>query len=159
MKNKTKRGRPSKYKPEYCTDILEYFNVAPYRMVKGVKVANDMRFISAYARHIKVCEDTIYEWAKVHPKFSESLKKVKKMQLEHLVTNGLLNLFAQPFAIFTMKNICGWRDKKEIEHKGAKEQKVVIVYPPSYKKVEQPKQQKESNANQFETIPGRVPQE
>lgn len=122
-------GRPTKYNPKYCQEIIEFFNVEPYREVvseriisqdgkeKEIKktVANDLPLLSAFAHSIGVNQDSLHEWARVHPDFSEALKKAKEKQEDILVTNGLKNNYAQPFTIFAMKNICGWRDTQHVE--------------------------------------------
>lgn len=129
---KNKGGRPSKYKPEYCQEIIKYFSVNPFEervmekkkeynkdgslkseFEKIVQVANPLRFISQFAREIGVSKDTLYEWAKIHPEFSDSLKEVKLLQEEHLVTCGLKGLFNPSAFIFSSKNMIGWRDKQE----------------------------------------------
>jgi len=157
MKTKAKkgRGRPSKYQPRYCKEIVTFFNVNPYKIIKGIKIANDLKFLSAFARKVGVCHETLHEWDKVHPDFSVAYKKAKELQERNLVTCGLHGLYQQPFAIFTAKNICGWRDKKEVEHIG-KDKDIIVIYPPAYKKTQQ-EEQKEGDGNKTETIPGRVP--
>jgi len=128
-KNSSKEGRPTKYKPEYCQGIIEYFDIEPYREVEETitfkngdtktyykNVANDLRFFSAYARSIGVAHETLREWRKVYPEFSVAYKAAKGLQKEHLIANGLQNTFAQPFAVFTAKNILGWRDKSDVDH-------------------------------------------
>jgi hypothetical protein len=56
-------GRPTKYKPEYC------------------KSAYDLTLLGfidkQLADHFEVNEDTIHEWKKTHPEFSESVKRGK----------------------------------------------------------------------------------
>lgn len=131
MKKKRKPGCPSKYTPDYCKRIVEFFDIEPYREVevtithkdgseytKTELKANDLRFLSAFARSIGVSQDSLHEWAKKYPEFCVALKKAKDLQAEHLITNGLHNTFAQPFAIFTAKNILGWRDKQDLELSG-----------------------------------------
>ena len=121
-------GRPSKYKPEYCDQIIEYFSVTPYEnkvvetihtkggdIIKKYKeVPSDLPLISKFARSIGVTHETIDEWARVHREFSLALKEAKKLQEAHLITNALRDNFAQAFSIFAMKNMCGWRDRQEI---------------------------------------------
>lgn len=128
---KKKMGRPLSYKPEYCQRIVEYFDIEPYREVEtnytyknGDTVtktelrANDLRFFSGFARSIGVVQPTLQSWRETYPDFSVAFKKAKELQEEHLITNGLQDTFAQAFAIFTAKNILGWRDKTEVEHSG-----------------------------------------
>ena len=120
-------GRPSKYDPKYCDEIIEFFSIDPYREVKVTKTdkqgneltyyedkSNDLRFISAFARKIRVNTSTIWEWSKKHSEFSYALKMAKDLQKEHLITCGLRGLFDRTFAIFTAKNIAGMRDKAEV---------------------------------------------
>ena len=128
-KEKNSEGRPSKYKEVYCQEIIDFFDIEPYRTEEITitykngdtrtdekEVANNLLFISGFAKKIGVSHSTINLWAKKHSEFSLALKEAKRLQKEHLITNGLRNNFAQPFAIFTMKNICGWRDKTDTEH-------------------------------------------
>src|SRR5688572_32200856 len=53
-------GRPSKYKSEYCEQIIEC-------MSRGYSYA-------AFAAQIDVCRDTLNEWASVHQDFSAAKK-------------------------------------------------------------------------------------
>ncbi len=57
-------GRPTKYKKEYCKLIQE-------------SGANGDT-LEMFASSINVHVDSIREWAKVYPEFSESLKKAKQ---------------------------------------------------------------------------------
>jgi len=56
-------GRPTKYKDEYCR--------IAYQMALLGAIDKDL------AKAFDVNEDTINEWKKVHPEFSESIKKGK----------------------------------------------------------------------------------
>lgn len=103
-------GRPTKYKPEYCNRIVEYFDIPAYHEDGDKKVPNDPRFLYDFARKIRVNIDTIYTWANVHPEFSDALKTVKKLQEKHLAINGFYGNSHPTFTIFMLKNICGWRD-------------------------------------------------
>ncbi len=122
-------GRPSSYKPEYCQKIIDFFNIEPNREItetityaNGAEkecyrlVANNLPFISAFARKIGVCHDTLLEWTKVHPKFSLAYKGAKALQKEMLIANGLQGLYPAAAYCFTAKNIAGMRDKQEIDH-------------------------------------------
>jgi len=117
-------GRPTKYKPEYCQKIIEYFNIEPYREREVTHkkkngdewttyedVANDLPFISGFAHKIDVNTDTLYAWEKKFPEFSDSFKKARELQHNILATNALRGLYQVAFSIFTAKNITTWRDQ------------------------------------------------
>jgi len=102
-----KKGAPTKYTEEHCQHIIQFF-----------KDSNGLPFFSAYAREIDVDADTLHEWKKVHPDFSEAYKECKAIQKEHLVNKALQGEYNPSFSIFTAKNIIGWRDQKDIKLSG-----------------------------------------
>lgn len=59
----SKIGRPTKYKPEYDTVVYQL-------CLLGFTDAQ-------LAEHFEINEDTLYEWKKKHPNFSDSLKSGK----------------------------------------------------------------------------------
>ena len=134
---KNKGGRPTKYKPEYCQSLVKFFDIEPYvvaditvtkpdgtKTEKTVFNASDLPFFSDWCAEIGIDQTTMSEWVKVHPEFSLAYKRAKELQEKILVTNGIKDLYAQPFAIFTAKNILGWKDK--LEHSGDKESPLTV---------------------------------
>lgn len=107
----TTSGRKTKYKKKYCEMLIDF-------MAKGLSP-------TAFAGEISVNPDTVYEWFKVHPEFSESLKIGKAKTALYFEKMGISAMagkiagFQQSTYIFTMKNKCGWTDKNEVENKGA----------------------------------------
>ncbi len=104
-----KMGAPTKYKPEYCQNIITFF-VSQLTTIKP-----KLPFFSGYARKIGVNTDTLHEWKKTHKDFSEAYKKCKDVQKEILINAALQNKFNPSVSIFTAKNILGWRDITEIK--------------------------------------------
>lgn len=122
-------GRPSRYKPEYAKMLVEFYSVRAYEILvdkdgKVTEKANDMPFLVDFAKKIGTGTTTLHGWANkkdkngnhVHPEFKDALKGFQEHRERILVTNGLKGLYNPSFAIFTAKNILGWRDK--LEHSG-----------------------------------------
>ncbi len=120
-------GRPTKYDPKYCEEIIKFFDQEPHFETPVVTTYKDgttkeeVKFIpcdlptlAGFAREIRVNRDTINQWAKDYKEFSVAIKYAKDLQEHILVTNGLKGLYAQPFAIMATKNIMQWRDKQEL---------------------------------------------
>ena len=135
-----KKGRPTKYKKEYCKAIIDFFNEEPYTVQKGFikykngderedgkEVANDIKFFSDFAREIGVNQDTLHEWKKNYPEFSEAFKTAKGLQKRNLVINGLKGLYSPAAFIFTAKNILGWRDRTETELSGGVKLSPIVI--------------------------------
>lgn len=111
-KVKIKDGRPTKYKPEYCDDIVEY-------MGKG-------HSLTSWCADHDVIKETAYNWMREHPDFLIAFKKAQALaqkhweNMLHLTAAGKLkgNLGAQ---IFWMKNRFRdeWKDRQDLEFSAA----------------------------------------
>ena len=96
-----KLGRPSDYKTEYCQMLVDHMR--------------NLHSFESFAADIGVNRDTLYEWCKVHPDFSDAKKRGRSYLLKGLenVGKGLMtgkikgNVAAW---IFYMKNTTSWRD-------------------------------------------------
>lgn len=122
-----KLGRPTKYKPEYCQELIDFAaNAEPYyespveTQAKDGSVTTEMKrhpnpppFLQDFAKKLNVNPSTIYEWAKVHPDFSNAIKDYEEVFARFLQENGLMGHYNAAFAIFTAKNRMGWTDKLE----------------------------------------------
>ncbi len=118
----------SKYKEEYCQQLLDYFNGPLYedftitakngKSYTTRRVANPLPYFGKFALEIGVTMMTLNRWLEKHGEFIETYEMCKELQKYFVVVNALLGLYNPAFAIFTLKNISGWRDKQEIEHTG-----------------------------------------
>lgn len=120
-------GSPSKYKKEYCQKIIKWFSVPPYRVEQvdvvtkeGVQtiekeVANDMPTFTGFCASIKHTRDRVHQWKKAHPEFAEAFQMAKDLQEHFFITNSLKGFYPPAIAIFTAKNILGWRDHRNPE--------------------------------------------
>lgn len=131
-------GRPTKYDPAYCQQIVEFIAArAPYVFLKEaegdsgkirlVRQANDPPLLVDFARAIGVSVRTIAEWGHAHPAFSQALEDAKALQERFYLTCGFLGLSNPTITALILKNNHGYRDKAEVEHSGG-----VVVYPPDW---------------------------
>ena len=105
-------GAPTKYKPEYCEDIIEY-------MSKG-------HSLTAWCADKDIYKETAYNWMRDHHDFLDAFKKAQSKAQQHwenmlhLTAAGKLkgNLGAQ---IFWMKNRFRdeWKDRQDLEFSAA----------------------------------------
>lgn len=126
----SKAGRPTKYKPEYCQKLIEFFDVEPYedkplehygkdgevKWTDYKRMANRLPTLRNFAKEIGVSFDTVYEWVKQHPAFSDAFTQAKDLQKWFLIENGLNGCYNPAFAIFTAKNITDMRDLSNVDH-------------------------------------------
>jgi hypothetical protein len=123
-------GAPSKYKPEYCKMIDDFFSrplqdeivkhVEDIKFVKGkptkVKrkitetVTGRIPFIEEFSRSINISHKQLLVWAQTYPEFGEALARAKEKQREYLSHQTLLGRYNPQFAIFLAKNITDMRD-------------------------------------------------
>lgn len=98
-------GRPSEYRPEYCELVIE-------KMAEGLS-------LTAFAGFIRVSRDTVYEWIKRHPAFSDAVSRANptrvlwwelKLQRSRKGAETTASMFA-------LKNACPdeWRDVKHTQ--------------------------------------------
>ncbi len=55
----------------------------------------------------------------MYPEFSAAYKRVTDAQERILITNGLKGGYQANFAIFTAKNVLGWRDRQDLGISGS----------------------------------------
>lgn len=128
-------GQPTKYKPEYCQQLIDYFSIEPLGVIREQETigAEGSKYVSrrlpqrfpwfeGFARKIGVHRNTLKNWCNEHPEFAEAYETAKDLQREFLVDIGLSGATSASFAIFTMKNVCGWRDERDLKLKKAKEE-------------------------------------
>lgn len=144
-KRKHAGGRPTKYKPEYCDQLVKYFDIEPhfetpvvYTNKKGITkeevkyLPSDLPTLAGFAKKLGIHRDTIHEWSKKHAKFSDSIKYAKECQEAILVTNALHGEYSPAFSIFFAKNNLGWKDRQDITS-GDEKLQGPMIYKPSKK--------------------------
>ena len=104
------RGRPTSYRPEYCQKLIDH-------MAQG-------HSYESFAPVISVSRQSLYQWESVHSEFSDAKKiglDANKKTLEEIgikLATGEIQGSTTAW-IFMMKNMHGWKDKKEIEASGS----------------------------------------
>ena len=78
----THAGQPTKYTPEVIEEINQYLKDAvPENM--------SIPTVEGIALKLGISRDTLYEWAKVHPEFSDTISRMKMLQKEALIKTGI----------------------------------------------------------------------
>lgn len=123
-----KTGRPTKYKKKFCKDIIKYFDIPPYKeeevvkYFKGepyrvvVKVPNRIPTIERFAMEIcNATKETIHEWRRVHPEFSDAYEKAKVLQKDFLVYQSAYGFITPSYAVFLTKAMTDLREVNEVD--------------------------------------------
>lgn len=99
-------GRPTKYDPMFCEMIIDH-----------MKQGMSLRSFGATAG----CNvDTLYEWAKTHPEFSDAIKTGRQLQEQFwektgiAAAHGKIPGFSGTAFVWMTKNMLGWRDRVEL---------------------------------------------
>jgi hypothetical protein len=125
-------GRPTKYRPEFCKQMHDYFNVEVRKEIDvEIKsglfekryVINTFPTITRFASNIGVTRETIYDWAAkkdgeghlIYPDFSYALTCARDMQETLLIEGGLSGAYESRFLMFLAPNISRLKNKFEAE--------------------------------------------
>jgi len=120
----SKAGQPTKYRPEYCEALIAH-------MKTGLSY-------TTFCNHCNCCVDTLYEWEKQHPEFSEAKKRAFAAGQEFWELAGINGIFAEDKGpklnasawIFNMKNRFKWTDRQDVTTDGDKIENNLKVYLP-----------------------------
>lgn len=121
-------GRPSKYDPKFCQEIIKFFDIPRTkqeierevthpdgRIEKFYKqVPNDLPLFTSFAHSLGVTRDCLNDWVNKYHEFAVAHKRAQDLQESILIDNTMRSRYAQPFAIFTAKNLLKWTDRHEI---------------------------------------------
>lgn len=121
-------GAPTKYKKEYCEELITFFDVEPFEEREIPHMKNDGSFsfmdykrmpnrlptVRNFVKKIGIDYDTFYEWLKVHKEFSDTYTHAQDIRKWFLIENGLNELYNPVFAKFTAINITDMKDKSDV---------------------------------------------
>lgn len=142
VKPKHAGGRPTKYRPELCDDIIKFFDRPLYvkkitrKWVDGEEqiieqeVPNETPFLARWCRKHKINVTAPSEWAHKYPEFSKAIIDCKAIQEAFLVEHGIKGDHNGFMTFQTLKNVSGWRDKHEVESKSEVRtiQEIIVKY-------------------------------
>lgn len=75
-------GRPSEYEKSFCDDLEDYLTTTG-------KEQMSLPTIQGFALYLGFDDETLTEWAKIHPEFSATLRKLKHLQAQQLINDGI----------------------------------------------------------------------
>lgn len=126
--NKRPVGRPTDYKPEYCQMLIDYFSIEPYKEIQKkiytksgalIEIPEDrpadFPSLAGFCIKIGIHRDTLHEWTKNHPEFSDVYRLAKEYQENYLLVNGNKELIPTNFATFLLINHSNYRQKAKDE--------------------------------------------
>jgi hypothetical protein len=127
-------GRPSEYDPAFCDQLVTYFDTADYekdRSVTTETVSGDATksvrktevrsgcgtfpSFEQFAGSIGVTTQTLRNWARDYPDFSEAYARAKDRQKDWLMQNATSGLINAQWAIFLATNVTDMTDKHVVE--------------------------------------------
>lgn len=97
-------GRPTKYKPEYCQDLIDYFRVPRPDPANPQSMAY-FPTLDGWCCTIGITRQTISDWVKVHPEFSHSYDISQQLGRNQLMHGGLSEKYNASFAKFVGVNL------------------------------------------------------
>jgi len=128
-------ARPTKYKPEFCEKLIEFFDIEPweereiphYKTVKGEQqlVWTDIKILPLrmptlrkFAKSIEVGIRAIYNWlnpeeATYHKEFMHAFTLAKEIRRDWLIDVGLSGSAPPASFKFVAVNCTDMRDKQE----------------------------------------------
>ena len=110
MTSETKRGvgRPTKYNPELQAEADTYV----YRLEELGHVVPSRVGLCCF---LGIDKTTSYEWEKIYPEFSHTLKTVETLQ-EHMTLNGGLSGGLNSTIVKLVLANHGYSDKQAVDH-------------------------------------------
>lgn len=78
------------------------------------KVRVKLPSVEGLALHLGVHRDTIYEWAKHHATFSDSLKDLEHKQKEMLIAGGLAGYYTPAITKLMLASIHGMTERTDV---------------------------------------------
>lgn len=113
-------GCPTKYRPEYCDAIIEYFSRNPWEVNTDAKGAakvipsEKLPTVIRWARQLGVGLRTVTEWTSRYPEFKQAHEIAMELQKAYILEAGGITLNGG-FAMFMLKCNHGMLEPKHEE--------------------------------------------
>ena len=75
-------GRPTKYEERFIEEVDNY-------LATTGKEQTSLPTIEGFAIYLDVSRDSLYEWAKLYPEFSDTLRRIEILQKQQLIDDGI----------------------------------------------------------------------
>ena len=115
-----KCGRPKLYSEEILQktkDYIENCKDIPEDKENGIKKVVNLPSIEGLAYEIKISKETIYQWCKEYPEFSDVIDDLRAKQAKSLINNGLSGDYSQVISkVLLTKH--GYIDKQDVTSDG-----------------------------------------
>lgn len=141
MKASPKRnmgGRPPIYGPEMLAKAQRYIAHCVDRLKLGengrvISIGVNLPKAEGLARFLEVHRDTLYDWAKKYPEFSDILEAINQEQVERLINAGLAGTYNSTIAKLVLAKH-GYKESVVAEHSGPEGKPIPILQVLSKKK-------------------------
>ena len=121
-------GRPSKYRPEYCQQMIEFFQrplthtkIKTYTTKAGtvieepIEVPNELPTLEEFSESIGIWKQNLLEWTKIYPDFHAAYVRAKQLFRDFIVKNGITARYDSRFAMFIAVNDTDLKDSKDVQ--------------------------------------------
>ena len=114
--------KPLRYQPEFCDRLLAFFDVPAFHVTEVqkrdgsialVETAAELPTFAAFAKQLGTTCEVLKSWETKHPAFHEAAQRARDLQGNILIQNSLRGNYSASFAVFTAKNLLGWKDGKD----------------------------------------------
>ncbi|MBP5404092.1 MAG: hypothetical protein J6Y17_03270 [Elusimicrobiaceae bacterium] len=125
------------YRSSFCEEVLHFFEGAAFHVTEVQKkdgaitlleTAAELPTFAAFAKKIGVTCKELQYWEEQHPAFKYACEQARDRQANILIQNSLRGNYAASFAIFTAKNLLGWKDGKESKENVQNAEAVVVSW-------------------------------
>lgn len=109
-------GRPTLYNENTVERAQQYLSDARDSYDEVTKnIVVDLPSVEGLALYLGVSRDTLYEWSRVHPDFSDTLATIKAKQRKVLIDKGLSGDYNSVIAKLVLSSNHGMSEKVETD--------------------------------------------